>query len=90
MSVAAVEVTLGVFGVIQRECVDPFLCEGSTLIPVVQRAVLEVTHGFVCADSEGGTGNGQGVTIQQRRVIVHRAQYPTEQIINHSQEPDQQ
>ncbi len=35
MPVAEVEVTLRVFGVVQRECVNPFLCAGKTLIPVV-------------------------------------------------------
>lgn len=55
--VAVDEVTLRVFGVIQRECIDPCLCAGLTLFPVVQRPVLKVTLGFVCADGEGGTSH---------------------------------
>lgn len=90
MRVVAVEVTLRVFGVIQRETVDPFLCAGKTLIPFVQRPVLKVTQGFVCADSEGGTSHGQGVTVQQRCEVVHGAQYPAEQVIEHGQEPEEQ
>lgn len=90
MCVAVVEVTLRVFGVIQRECVNPSLCAGLALVPVVQRAVLKVTQGFVCVDSEGRTSHGQGVTVQQRRVVVQGAQYPTEHVIKHCKEPEHQ
>lgn len=90
MCVAVVKVTLQVFGVIQRERVNPFLCKHFTLIPVVQRSVLKVTQGFVSADSEGGTRHGQGVTVQQRREVVHGTQHPSEQVIEHGQEPEEQ
>lgn len=90
MRVAVVEVTLGVFRAIQMECVNPFLRAGLTFIPVVQRAVLEVAQGFVCTDSEGGTSHGQGVTVQQRRVVEQGAHYPAKQVIKHGQEPDHQ
>lgn len=88
--VAVVEVTLRVFGLGHGEGLDPRLCAGSTLIPVVQRPVLEVALGFVCAHREGRARHGQGVTVQQRRVVVHGAQYPTEQVVDHGHEPDHQ
>lgn len=89
MCVAVVEVTLRVFGVIEREFVNPFLRACFTLIPVVQRTVLKVTQGFICADSEGGAGHSQGVTVQQWGEFVHGAQYPAEQVIDHGQEPEE-
>lgn len=81
--------TLGGFEIIPRECVNPFLCAGFTLIPVVQRPVLKVTQGFVCADSEGGRGHGQGEAVQQWCVVVYGGQYPPEQVIKHGQEPEE-
>lgn len=87
---AVAEVTSRVFGVIQRECVHPFPRTCEALIPVVQRAVLKVTQGFVCADSEGGARHSQRVTVQQRREVVHGAQYPAKQVIEHGEEPEDQ
>lgn len=73
MRVAALEFTLGVFGVLQRKRVDPFLRALSALVPVVQGTVLEVAQGFLCAHRERSAGHGQGVTVQQRRVVVNGA-----------------
>lgn len=81
---------LGVFGLRLGESFDPLLCASLTLIPVVQRAILEVALGFVCADREGRTGHGQGVAVQQRCVVVYGAQYPAEQVVDHGHEPDHQ
>lgn len=89
-SACSIELLLRVFGVNQRESVHPFLCACFTLIPVIQRTVLKVMQGFVCADSEGGTGHSQGVTVQQRREFVHGAQNPAEDVIQHGQEPEEQ
>lgn len=49
-----------------------------------------MTQGFVCADGEGGTSHRQGVTVQQGREVVHGAQNPAEQVIDHGQEPEEQ
>lgn len=88
--VAADEVILGVFKVILGKRLNPFLCASSTLIPVVKRMVLEVTQGFVCFHCEGRTRHSQGVTVQQRRVVIHGAQDPAENVIKNSQEPEHQ
>lgn len=84
----AVEVTLRVFGVLLRERVDPFLRALSTLVPVVQRAVLEVTQRFIRAHREGGASHRQRVTVQQRRVVVEGAQHPAEHVVHHGHEPE--
>lgn len=89
-SACSIELMLRDFGDNQREFVHPFLCACFTLIPVIQRTVLKVTQGFVCADSEGGTGHSQGVTVQQRREFVHGAQNPAEDVVQHGQEPEEQ
>lgn len=87
---AVVEVALGVFGLGLGESFDPLLCANSTLIPVVQRAILEVALGFVCANREGRASHGQRVAVQQRCVVIHGAQYPAEQVVDHGHEPDHQ
>ncbi|TNN70054.1 hypothetical protein EYF80_019730 [Liparis tanakae] len=55
-----------------RKRVDPFLCAAATLVPVIQRAVLEVALGFIRADGEGGRDHGQSVTVQQRPPLPGR------------------
>lgn len=90
MHEALAEFTSGVFMGVQRERVDPFLRASLTLAPVVQRAVLEVTQGFVRAHREGGAGHSEGVTVQQRRVVVDGAHRPAEQVVEEGQKPQHQ
>lgn len=72
------------------ERVDPFLRAFLALVPAVQRAVLEVTQGFVRAHREGGAHGGVGVAVQQRREGVDGAQYPAQDVVDNGEEPQDQ
>lgn len=72
------------------ERVNPFLRARFALVPAVQRAVLEVTEGFVRAHREGGAHGGVGVAVQQRREGVDGAQYPAQDVVDYGQEPQDQ
>lgn len=90
MFVSVVEIKLRVFSFMQRERVDPRLCASPALIPAEQRPVLKVTEGFVCGHGEGGAGYGVGVTIEQGCVVGEGAQYPADEVVEHSEEPEHQ
>lgn len=73
----------------EGKSVNPALGLGSALLPVVERAVLEVALGLVGEHGEGGAGHSECVAVEQRGVAAHWFEQPVQQIVEAGNEPQE-